>query len=189
MAMELRINVVLLSLLACAWAGLSVSEPVAALEPGAPETRALASLEDEFAAHPGDLRLARALSAAYLDVGRPGLAVATLRAADPTLLEDPTLAHRLAQAYERSGRVLDALATADLALQRCARALGSDDASHATPVPRFGCSERTYASLDVHRSALGHMVRWGVAEPASDSRTAKAYRLATRSATLAVATE
>ena len=187
--MELRINVVLLSILACAWATLSTSEPAAALDPASPATRALAALEDDFAVHPGDLRLARALSTAYLEVDRPGLAVAALRAADPTLLEDPTLAHRLAQAYERSGRVLDALATADLALQRCARALGAPEASEVTPVPRFGCSERTYASLDVHRSALGHMGRWGVAEPASDARAAVAYRLATRSATLASAAE
>lgn len=187
--MEIRVNAVLLSVLACMWAGLSAADPVAALDPVAPSTRALASLEDDFAAHPNDLRIARTLAASYLDVGRPGLAVAALRAADPSLLEDPMLAHRLAQAYEQSGRVLDALATADLALQRCGRALGSDDASTATPVPRFDCSERTYAALDVHRSALAHMVRWGVAEPVGDARAATAYRLATRSATIAVASQ
>lgn len=187
--MEIRVNVVLLSVLACMWAGMTAADPVAALDPDAPSTHALAALEDDFAAHPNDLRLARALATSYLDAGRPGLAVAALRTGDPAMLEDPMLAHRLAQAYERSGRVLDALATADLALQRCGRALGSEDASTATPVPRFGCSERTYAALDVHRSALEHMVRWGVAEPVGDVRTATAYRLATRSATMAVASE
>jgi len=187
--MEIRVNVVLLAVLTCAWSALSSADPVAALDPAAPSTRALASLEDDFAAHPADLRLARALADSYLEVGRPGLAVAALRSADPALLEDPMLAHRLAQAYERSGRVLDALATADLALQRCGRALGSDTASTATPVPRFDCSERTYAALDVHHSALSYMVRWGVAEPLGDARAATAYRLATRSATIAVASE
>ena len=187
--MEIRVNVVLLTVLACAWAALSSADPVAALDPEAPSTQALASMEDRFSAHPADLHLARALADAYLEVGRPGLAVAALRAADPALLEDPALAHRLAQAYERSGRVLDALATADLALQRCGRALGSTEASTATPVPRFSCSERTYAALDVHRTALSHMVRWGVADPDGDARTATAYRLATRSATVAAAAE
>lgn len=187
--MEIRVNVVLLSVLACVWAGLSAADPVAALDPRAPSTHALAQLEDAFAANSGDLQLARELATSYLDVGRPGLAVAALRSADPALLEDPMLAHRLAQAYERSGRVLDALATADLALQRCGRALGSEDASMATPVPRFDCSERTYAALDVHKAALAHMVRWGVAEPLTDTRTAIAYRLATRSATFAAITE
>jgi hypothetical protein len=187
--MEIRVNVVLISVLACVWAGLSAADPVAALDPAADSTRELATLEDAFAAHPNDLALARQLASSYLDVGRPGLAVAALRSSDPVLLEDPMLAHRLAQAYERSGRVPDALATADLALQRCARALGSDDASTVTPVPRFGCSERTYAALDAHRTALDHMVRWGVAEPATDARTATAYRLATRSATFAAITE
>jgi hypothetical protein len=185
MSTEMRINVAVLAVLAVAWGTLTAGEPVAAVTPGSAEAAALAALEDRLATHPTDRAAARRLADAYLERGRPGLAVAALRAGDPSLLEDPSVAHRLAQAYEGSGRLLDAAATADLALARCARALGSSDASPVTPVPRFQCSERTYAALAVHRTALDHLLRWGVAEPSRDPRTRLAYSLAMRSARVA----
>jgi hypothetical protein len=182
--MEIRINLVLMAALGLAWAGLTAAEPVAALDPGADETRHLAILEDAFAQDRSDPVLARELAERYLEIEQPGLAVATIRAADPALLEDPLLAHRLAQAYEKSGRVLDAMATADLALARCARSLGAAGVS-GTPVPRYNCSERHYAVLDMHRTALVHMVQWGVAEPDHDARARVAYDLALRRARVA----
>ncbi len=185
--MEIRVNLALLAVLGLVWMALSADEPVAALDPDEPATRELAALEDGFARDRGDAVLARALSTRYLEMDRPGLAIASLRAADPALQQDPMIAHRLAQAYEQTGRMLDALATADLALARCARSLGTTDSSAATPLPRYGCSEREYAVLDMHRSALDHMVRWGVSQPDGDGRTHVAYELAMRRARVASA--
>lgn len=183
--MEIRLNLALLGALGLIWASLTASDPVAAMDPMDPATRELAELEDRFARDRTDVVLARQLSTRYLEMDRPGLAIATLRAADPSLLEDPILAHRLAQAYEQTGRMLDARATAELALARCARSLGTVDSSTATPLPRFGCSEREYAVLDMHRTALDHMVRWGVARPDADGRAGLAYDLALRRARVA----
>jgi predicted Zn-dependent protease len=183
--MEIRLNLALLAALALLWAGLTANDPVAALDPEASEARELAALEDDFANDRSDIVLARRLSALYLELDRPGLAVAALRSADPELLEDPMLMHRLAQAYEQSGRMLDALATSQLALARCGRSLGTADSSAATPLPAYECGAREYTRLDMHRSALSHMVRWGVADPATDPRTPMAYDVAMRRATVA----
>jgi hypothetical protein len=90
--------------------------------------------------------------------------------------------HRLAQAYEETGRMHDALATAELARARCARALGTADASQVTPIPEHGCSEGTYAALDMHANALAHMARWGVTDVQNDPRSRTAYVLAVRNA-------
>jgi hypothetical protein len=107
-----------------------------------------------------------------------------IRAADPTVLEEPTIAHQLARAYEGSGRLLDALATADLALARCARVLGARPLE--TAVPHYACSERTLAKLDTHKAALARMVQWGVVDPRLDARAKRAYDLALRRARIAV---
>ena len=118
---------------------------------------------------------------------QPALAVTALSSADPEVREDPAVLHRLAQAYEETGRMEDALATADLAVARCGRSLGSADSSELTPAPRFGCSERTYAALSMHASALGHLVRMGVSDVQNDPRALTAYALAVRSARVATA--
>lgn len=187
--MEIRINVALLSILAVAWVALSPSDPVAAMDPGSAEAHELARLEDRFAADSDDVVLARRLATTYLELDRPGLAIAALRSAEPQLLEDAVLSHKLAQAYEQSGRMLDALATADLAVARCARSLGTADSSAVTPIPRYGCDERDYAVMEMHRTALSHMVRWGVSDPETDSRSRLAYDLAMRRARVASAAQ
>jgi hypothetical protein len=183
--MEIRLNLVLLGVLGLTWLAMTPADPVAALDPDAAETRELALLEDQFAASPNDVLLARHLSSRYLELDRPGLAIAALRSADPTLLEDPTVAHRLAQAYERTGRMLDAVATAELAVARCGRYLGTTDAAPVTPVPEYVCDERDYALLDLHRNALSHMVRWGVSDPGRDPRRNVAYQIAERRVSIA----
>ena len=96
------------------------------------------------------------------------------------------LAHRLAQAYEEAGRVGDALATAELALARCGRRLGTDDAPIASPVPVFDCTARDFVVLETHRAALEHMARLGIEGP-SDPRARMAYELALRRASIASA--
>jgi len=183
--MEWRWNAVFLVSMGAIWAGMTTAKPVSSLDPRGESTRELAALEDAYAHEPTDADLARTLADTYLELGRPGLAIATLRAGDPAILEHPMVAHRLAQAYEASGRVLDAYATADLALARCARALGTKDAPSGTAVPRFGCDARQHAALTMHHQALGHMVEWGVADPVRDDRTEVAYDLAMRRARIA----
>lgn len=183
--MEWRWNAVFLVSLGMIWAAMTTARPVSSLDPTDDATLELAELEDAFAHDPSDVALAKTLSETYLDLGRPGLAIAVLRAGDPSVLEHPMVAHRLAQAYEASGRVLDAYATADLALARCARALGTRDAPSGTPVPRFDCDARQHTALRMHHGALGHMVEWGIADPVRDDRTEVAYDLAMRRARIA----
>lgn len=180
--METKVNLVLLAILGVAWGAVSLAEPAAALDPQASSTKELAELEDAFAADRADAALAARLADHYLDLSSPQLAVAALSASTPEVRQDPAILHRLAQAYEETGRVEDALGTAHLALARCARAIGTRGASELTPVPTYRCTERTYAALDMHASALAHMARWGVTDPRTDRRTPTAYALAVRSA-------
>ena len=180
-----RCNLAFLGILALMWAGTTTAKPLSGLAPRSERAQGLADLEDAVAHHPSDVDLARALVQEYLDMGRPGLAIAALRATDAELIEHPAIAHRLAQAYEASGRVLDAYATAELALARCARSRGTADAPSGTPVPRFRCAAQEYVVLRIHRQALSHMVEWGVAEPTRDQRTERAYALALRRARIA----
>jgi hypothetical protein len=184
--MEIRINIALLAALGVVSLSLTASDPVAAFDPNAAEIRELSFLEDEFAQDPSNELLARHLSSRYLELDRPGLVIAVVRAGDPSLVEDPMIAHRLAQAYEATDRLEDAHATAELALARCLRSLGSVDFTQ-TAVPEHGCSARDYAIFDMHRSALSHMVGWGVSEPSRDYRSRLAYDLAMRRATVASA--
>ena len=157
--MEIRLNLVLLAVLAISWSALSPSHPVAALDPESEATRELAMLEDEFARDRGDVLMARHLASRYLELDRPGLAIAILNAGEPRVLQDPTVTHRLAQAYEATGRLDDALATAELAHSRCGRYLGTTENGAVTPLPRHRCDFRDYAMLEMHRNALRHITR------------------------------
>lgn len=182
--METKVNLFLLSVLVVAWAGVTLAEPAAALDPVESSTGELADLEDAFAADRTDPTLARALAEHYLRIQQPQLAVAAISSASAEVREDPAVLHRLAKGYEHTGRIDDALATAELARARCARALGTSDSSAVTPVPERRCSERTYVSLDMHASALSHMARWGVVDVRHDDRARRAYALAVRHARL-----
>lgn len=180
--MEIKINLGILVALALIWGSLTLAEPGAALDQTAETTRSLASLEDRFAHDHSDTALAEDLADAYLELDRPALAVATLTRADADVLADPGVAHRLARAFERTARVDDALSTAEVALARCGRSLGSEDASSVTPIPDRECTERLYAALEMHRDALARMHAWGVTDPTTDPRAARAYGLAVRAA-------
>src|SRR5262249_35030236 len=136
----------------------------AVFEPTSIDAHELADLEDAASLHHHDLDLTRRLAATYLRLGQPGLTIAAVRGAPPELARDPMLTHRLSQAYEASGRVEDALGTAQLARARCAAA--SDG--------RTACSAATQAALEMHEEALAMLQRWGVQEPRRDSRTALA---------------
>lgn len=180
--MEIRINLVLIAFVATVWLGLYAQTP--ARMGDAFEMAQVSALEDEAARHPANPEALVALSESYLTRGYPRLAIASIRAAEAKLLEEPEVAHQLARAYEQSGRLLDALATADLALTRCARVLGAKPFD--TAVPRFVCDERTLAKLDMHKGALARMVQWGVIDPRLDTRAKRAYELALRRARIAV---
>ncbi len=180
--LETKVNAVLLGALVVAWGATHLHQPAAALGPSDLGRGHLAELEDRVATDPADASAARDLADAYLSMRQPALAVSVLGAAAPEVREDPAVLHRLAKAYEETGRMDDAHATAELALARCGRALGTAGASSVTPIPRDACSERTYAALDMHARALGHMARWGVTDVQHDARARSAYTLAVRSA-------
>ncbi len=180
--METQVQVGILCALGLCWASVSLAEPSAALDPGAEATAALAALEDRYAHAPDDAALAERLADAYLEMDRADLAVAALGSAGGEALSDPSVGHRLARAYEETGRLGDALSTAELARARCARALGTAEASAATPVPARGCSERVYVSLEMHASALARMRAWGVTDARHDPRAEVAYALSVRAA-------
>jgi hypothetical protein len=180
--LEIRVNLVLIAFVATVWLGLYAQTPARLGE--SIEMAQVSLLEDEAARHPADPQALVALSEAYLGRGYPLLAITAMRAAEASLLEEPEVAHQLARAYEQSGRLLDALATADLALTRCARVLGAKPFD--TAVPRFACDERTLAKLDTHKGALARMVQWGVVDPRLDPRAHRAYELALRRARIAI---
>jgi hypothetical protein len=180
--LEIRVNIVLMALVGLLWLGLRAHAPAPISE--SHELARLAALEDAFGNDPADKRSLVALTDAYLEAGYPLMAVAALRHAEPALLEEPIVAHQLARAYEGSGRLLDALATADLALARCGRVLGASALD--TAVPHYACAERTLSMLDTHKSALEKMVRWGIVDPRVDPRAQRAYDLALRRARIAI---
>ena len=180
--MDLGINLVLFAGLGLVWMTLTPRE----VQPDFSRSDAqhLGALEGQLYESPSDIPLLHALSDAYLEAQQPDAAVAVLRAADPSALEHPSLGHALGQSYEALGRWDDALATAQLTLDRCARALGASDGPSGTAVPRFRCSAREYARLSVHHTALQHIVAWGVVR-VDDGRIAQAHDLALRRARIA----
>lgn len=180
--METRVSATILLFLIVGYFGLTAVAP----RPVIPHQRNadLTQAEARFASDPRDPQNAARLAGLYLDLKRPQLAIALIRSVDPAQLEDPTLSHQLARAYEASQQIPDAFATATLALARCARAIGSSDAFNTPRVPTHRCSERALASLERHRSALAHMSHWGV-QNTRDPRIALAYRIAERRVSLA----
>jgi hypothetical protein len=170
-SMEIKLSLLLIVVLLLSGAALSAAHPKPVGNAREHDLKALSELEDAAARSRNDLDVARRLTTLYLRLGQPGLAIATVRYAPPELARDAMLTHRLSQAYEASGRVDDALNTAQLAQARC--------------TPRSGCSHGTAAALDQHVEALTMLQRWGVQEPRRDTRTALAYRLAQRTARIA----
>lgn len=170
-SMEIKLSLLLIALLLVSGAALSAGHPKAVGNAHDQDLKTLRELEDAAALSRTDLDVARRLTTLYLRLGQPGLAIAAVRSAPAELARDAVLTHRLSQAYEASGRVDDALNTAQLALARC--------------TPRSGCSHGTAATLEMHVEALGMLQRWGVQEPRRDTRTALAYRLAQRTARIA----
>jgi hypothetical protein len=179
--MELRLSLVLLAVLLLLGSAMSASSPSAVYSVDDPEIQGLAAIEDSLAHDRGNVELARELTSTYLRLGQPGLAIAAVRAAPVELGRDAILTHRLAQAYEASGRVDDALATAQLARARCACTLR--DGATCTELPR--CTHSTLAALEMHEEALSALARWGVTDPRHDTRTGLAYKLARRTARIA----
>jgi len=171
MSMEIKLSLLLLALLLISGATLSAAHPKAVGTVRDHDQQALSELEDAAALSRTNLDVARRLTTLYLRLGQPGLAIATVRSAPPDVARDAVLTHRLSQAYEASGRVDDALNTAQLAQARC--------------TPRSGCSHGVAATLETHIEALTMLQRWGVQEPRRDTRTALAYRLAERTARIA----
>lgn len=182
--MELGINLVVFAGLGLAWVVLTPGEIQRDFSHS--EAQRLGSLERQLDEDPSNIPALRELSAAYLAAHRPGDAIAVLRSADPATLEHPVLGGALAEGYQAMGRFDDALASAQLILDRCARALGASDGPSGTAVPRFRCSAREYAGLSVQEEALRRIVAWDVVQ-VNDRRIARAYELALRRARVASA--
>lgn len=180
--MELGINVVLLVAGGLVWSAVMPRE-IQADFPRANAER-LGSLEQRLGEHSANIPLLEELTRSYLDAGQPGASVAVLRAADPDVLESPSLGSALAQSYEAMGRYEDALASAQLTFDRCARALGASDGPSGTAVPRFRCSAREYARLSIHQGALRRIVAWQITS-SGDPRIAHAYDMAQHRARVA----
>ena len=181
--MEIRVSLVLLVVLVVTGSALSASGPRSIVDPANAETQMLAALEDAASSGRADAALTQRLAATYLRMGVPGLAIAAVRAAPAVVARDPLLTHRLAQAYEASGRVEDALGTAELALARC-RCTAQPVTDEACD-PHSHCSASQVAALEQHQDALTMLMRWGVSDPRHDTRTGLAYRLAQRTARIA----
>jgi hypothetical protein len=187
--MEIRLSLVLLALLGgVAWS-LAATEPRAQLNQDDDSVRALSALEDAFATAHDDLGVARKLSAEYLRLGQPALAIGVARTASPGLIADPLLTHRLAQAYEAVGRLDDALATASVAHARCLRAVGSADAVVSDGAPTFACTPAVLVAVEQHEQSLALMLRWGVTDPRHDPRARMARGLSERRARIASLSE
>jgi hypothetical protein len=178
--MEIRLSLGLLALLGVMAFGLTSRMPEAVPASRGDAAHELAELEDAFAAAHDDLALAQRLSASYLRLGEPALAIGVVRSVTPDLVTDPILTHRLAQGYEAVGRLDDAVATAAVAHARCLRAVGSSEALAASAPAGFACSPAALVALEQHAQALSHMLRWGVTDPVSDPRARQARRLAER---------
>ncbi len=184
--MEYGVNILVAALLFGTWAALTAVDPVAVSEPKSISSTRLVFLEDALAHDRASLGLAEQLAGAYLEMGMPALAIGVLRDAAIDLSDSPLAVHRLAEAYEATGRMEDALATSERALTRCGRSLGLDPATNVGPRPARGCEMRDYIAFEMHRSALARMVQWGVAS-SDDTRVQLAYEMARRRASIALA--
>ncbi|MBK6580484.1 MAG: hypothetical protein IPG17_30865 [Sandaracinaceae bacterium] len=185
--MEARCNALIFVGILATLASLQNAEPASDLDQRNPGTATLASLEDAFATDPGNRALARRLAETYLDLERPGLAVAVLRSGDPSIMEDPIIAHRMSQAYEATGRVLDAYATARYAQERCVTTLRNEAEGPLVEGAEPVCSRSQLAVLDVHARVLQTLVAWGVSDPLRDPRTTRAYEAQMRVTSVALA--
>lgn len=178
--MEIRLSLALLALLGAIAFSLTARPPEAALPPDGSYAHELAALEDQLAADPGDVQVARRLAGEYLRLGRPAFALGVVRAVRPGLVVDPLLTHRLAQAYEALGRLDDAAITAAVARARCLRALGQSQTLTFVALEPLHCSPAALVALEQHETALLQMVRWGVNDPRTDPRARVAHRTAER---------
>lgn len=185
--MVFRINIAFLAAVLLSWAALTPAAPrdlSEGLEGGLGD---LAALEDSVARRPTALTV-RELGARYLELDRPDLALSVAQAEGGRWVQaDLRVLHLLARAYEKSGRMGDAVATAELARIRCARRLGVVEVMPLTPVRAAECSVRDLALFEMHAEALEMMFAWGVSDPAHDPRAAQAYALTTRTARIASA--
>src|SRR5262245_6722451 len=93
---EIRLNAALIASAGLFWLSLyaHAPQPVASRA----DMAHLTQLEDAFARNPENLGALVALSEAYLESSHPQLAVALVRSAPTTLLEEPAVMHQLATA-------------------------------------------------------------------------------------------
>jgi hypothetical protein len=186
-AVEVKLSLVTLLVLAIVGLGLVAGEPEPLLALSDESALELAALEDAFAVGHDDRALASKLAAEYLRLGQPALTLGVLAQLSPGLARDPVLTHRRAQGYEALGRLHDALATAQLARVRCEQSVGRSSSPVRSGGAEFTCTAGELVALEQHEDALAQMLRWGVDDPRNDSRARVAHRLAARRARIASA--
>ncbi len=150
-------------------------------------TRAIAraphitALENRFSTRRGEPEVAEQLVRAYLELDEPERAIRAMALANANVLEDAHVLYRLSYAYERSGRVEDALLLAATAAQKCEN---QGDVPEPLQDGVRRCSQRVRMLARVHVSVLARMRLWGITDPRHDARTAHAYSLSMRTATI-----
>jgi hypothetical protein len=126
----------------------------------------LASLEEEAAAHPGEVERVRALVRGYLDVAAPGMALATVESAPIAVRRDAVLQHLYARALIDQGRAGDARIAEQKVLDTCASE---------------GCSSYLLAAATHRAAVLDELATLGVEDANAQPEASRvAYHNATR---------
>jgi hypothetical protein len=159
-----------------AMSGTERERPV--LSVGAPET--IRGLESAVAAQPSDSTETRRLTEAYLDAHQPGLAIALVEGAPPTVRDDVRIQHVYARALIDEGRNNDAIDAERHVVGGC-RALAEGG------MARTGCDAVLLVSamrrVDILREILSLGVEDARAQPEA---SLIAYQNATREARVAL---
>lgn len=145
-----------------------------------PEVRsqALLPLEDAVMRNPSDVTAVVLLADAYVDAGKPGLAVHLIERSPESVRMSPRADHSYSRALIGQGRNAEALDATSRVLSACQRALAiRDDAT---------CDTSLYASATHRHRVVLELLRAGVEDTErSPERAAEAVRSATRSVRIA----
>ncbi|MBL8602349.1 MAG: hypothetical protein JNK72_10545 [Myxococcales bacterium] len=172
--MELRTQLMVLGLVAVAWAGgrwVRVRPVLDAAREA--ERMSLGALEAKLAQHPTDVVVTRVLLRRYLDHGMPRLVVDTAHRAPGRVQQDGAVSLCQARAEEALGNVETAYGLTNAALGRCAT-VPEELADGA------GCDVRTQTELAFENAALERMREWHISPVTDPRRASLAHELASR---------
>ena len=177
--MQVRTQLVVLAVVGAGWSAgnYAVVHPV--IDGGEGANRAsLAQLESVVARDHDNLSAARALSARYLAMNMPQLAVDTMARMSGDVQHDGRVTLTVARAYEQLGQVQTAAARLNGALNRC-QSIPEDLAASA------GCDVRTQTELAIESTAVDRMIGWNITPLSDPDRATLAHDLAIRPISMA----